>query len=141
MYETRCKNNLILYFKEVYFVSRKTGSNPKGKFFNKKRNTGTLLRQLGVKNISKRHIKKLEVQQTDIIPASTEMLELKEWLKLNKAPWEKILSYWDKTLVLRTHSLSIEETFKDWPILKNARAIDLVIFIQFFFVNEILIFD
>lgn len=62
-----------------------------------------------------------------ILDISTEIQDSQIWLKNNHEPKHEVFYHWKLTFPIRRIAhLSLDEFFKQWPILRTQAAIELV---------------
>ncbi|KAF5277662.1 hypothetical protein FQR65_LT15932 [Abscondita terminalis] len=126
-------------YTETYYIPRTKGGVPKGKLYDRFRNTKQQLRKKGlITTNTKQKRDKGDTTGTDtpstvVSTSSTsenlevELQDLKSWLKYNQEDncWDEVCNKWRKTTLYRKHDLSqssITEFIEQWPLIKHSKA-------------------
>ncbi|XP_031351241.1 uncharacterized protein LOC116176660 isoform X2 [Photinus pyralis] len=119
--------------KDTYYVPRKLGGHPKGKLYDRVRNSKHTLTKKGL--IKNNKSQSAAAQAPNTQPSTHLHLnnkqvteddkEIKAWLKYNKEDddWENIFKKWQSTSHLRVQECQrrvFTEILEDWPLYKHA---------------------
>ncbi|XP_031358740.1 uncharacterized protein LOC116182351 [Photinus pyralis] len=128
--------------KSTYFQKRELGKNPKGKLYNRVRNSYTCLKRKGLLSIQTPKAKGKKTPPNEELPEHSQRNSLdsldynsgitdeaefnciKSWLKYNTHDhcWDEVLKKWDKTShgrLKECYSKPTTELFVEWPLYKH----------------------
>lgn len=120
-------DNTYAFLKDYYYIPRRQGKAPSGKLFSKFKSISQKRRKLDVLE-NKENAKECNTTNSEC-PVDETLQQLKQELNWPLSEWSDQLDRWARTFSLRQRdlrNLSNAEFLIEWPLLKDARAADLV---------------